>query len=150
MVRFAIVFSLCSLVLQYNAQFGRCQDALFQMQTTAIAENHSPVAHWGWQPENYTQWDTHSNRLIPVYTYGTRGYGAGVDLRSYDENNSLYRNAAKLADLYSQTPRDTLNPAANYLDQTDIYRLQLAASQAGKKYIFLFVFDGMDWQTTQA
>ena len=150
MVRFAIVFSLCSLVLQYNSQFGRCQDALFQMQTTAIAENHSPVAYWGWQPENYTQWDTHSNRLIPVYTYGTRGYGSGVDLRSYDESNSLYRNAAKLADLYGQRPRDTLNPAANYLDQTDIYRLQLAASQAGKKYIFLFVFDGMDWQTTQA
>ena len=28
--------------------------------------------------------------------------------------------------------------------------LQAAAAESGKKHIFLVIFDGMDWQTTQA
>jgi alkaline phosphatase len=151
-------FTLCFSVLVVVAvhlgspsiQSGCCQDSVFRMQSGAIANNRSPIAHWGWQPDNYTQWQTHSNRLIPVYTFGTRGQGAGIDLRSYDGENSLYRDASRLTELYGQLPRDTVNPEADYFDQTDIYRLQKAAAQAGKKYIFLFVFDGMDWQTTQA
>lgn len=147
------VFTLLFLAIHLGSpatRSGWCQDLVFRMQSKAIADNQSPIAHWGWQPDNYTQWQTHSNRLIPVYTFGTRGQGTGVDLRSYDGENSLYRDASRLTELYGQLPRDTVNPEADYLDQTDIYRLQRAAAQAGKKYIFLFVFDGLDWQTTQA
>ncbi|MFM7920508.1 MAG: alkaline phosphatase, partial [Planctomycetaceae bacterium] len=36
------------------------------------------------------------------------------------------------------------------MDQTNIFDIQKAAAAAGKKHIFLVVFDGMDWQTTQA
>ena len=43
-----------------------------------------------------------------------------------------------------------MNPAAEYFDQTDVYRLQQQAVAAGKRRIVLFVFDGMDWQSTQA
>jgi alkaline phosphatase len=146
-------FAVCFLAINFASPAipsAWCQDNVFRMQSKAIGDNQSPIAHWGWQPENYTQWQTHSNRLIPVYTFGTRGQGVGVDLRSYDGENSLYRDASRLTELYGQLPRDTVNPEADYLDQTDIYRLQKTAAHAGKKYIFLFVFDGMDWQTTQA
>src|SRR5262249_39357991 len=33
---------------------------------------------------------------------------------------------------------------------TDIYRLQQSALGAGKRRIVLFIFDGLDWQTTRA
>src|SRR5690606_33075507 len=42
----------------------------------------------------------------------------------------------------------TLNPNAEYFDQTNIYDIQKAALDAGKKHIILVVFDGTDWQTT--
>ena len=47
-------------------------DYLRDFQTEAIVEGKTPVAHWGWEDDNYTRWTTHSNRLIPVYTYGTK------------------------------------------------------------------------------
>lgn len=37
-----------------------------------------------------------------------------------------------------------------WMDQTNVADMQRAAAKAGKKYIFLVVFDGMDWQTTLA
>jgi alkaline phosphatase len=54
-----------------------------------------------------------------------------------------------LRGLYGYLPENTVNPDAEYLDQTDIFRLQRAAAVAGKKRIILCVFDGMDWQTTR-
>lgn len=128
----------------------RGEDPLRTIQTRAIESNQSSIAHWGWQPATYTQWYSHSNRLIPIYTFGTRGQGEGVDLDSYLGEHSVYRNAKAITDLYGQLPRNTLNPTADYCDQTDLYRLQQAAIAAGKKHVFLIVFDGMDWQTTQA
>jgi len=125
-------------------------DPLFVIQTEAISNGVSPLAHWGWKPSDYIQWSSHSNRLIPVYTFGTRQAGAGVDLDSYVGAASIYRRADDLATLYGQLPRQTVNEQAEYLDQTDLYRLQLAAAAAGKKHLFLIVFDGMDWPTTRA
>jgi len=125
-------------------------DYLRDIQTAATRDNRSPIAHWGYDPENYRLWSTHSNRLIPIYTFGTKGSGAGIDLSSYTGANSRYRDAAKIRDLFGYDPPETLNPAADYCDQTDIYRLQKAAFDAGRKYIFLIIFDGMDWQTTRA
>lgn len=126
------------------------QDHIAEIQKTAIAEGKSPVAHWGIDPENYTLWRTHSNRLIPVYTYGTLNAGEGIDLRSYTGKNSAYRSEQKLKEIYGRVPEDTVCESATWLDQTNIADLQRAAFKAGKKHIFLVVFDGMDWQTTQA
>ena len=81
---------------------------------------------------------------------GTAGGGPGVDLTSYTGPNSPYRSAEKIAAIYGRLPTNTLNPAADYADQTNVADLQRAAVAAGKKHIFLVIFDGMDWQTTQA
>ncbi len=86
----------------------------------------------------------------PIYTFGTKGAGKGVDLESYTGANSLYRRADAIRQLYGYDAPETLNPTAEYCDQTDLYRIQRAAFDAGKKYVFLIVFDGMDWQTTRA
>jgi alkaline phosphatase len=87
--------------------------------------------------------------LIPVYTFGTRGTGIGVDLDGYTGKNSAYRNSARLKEIYGRVPMNTLNPNAEYCDQTDLAALQRAAFKAGKKNVILMIFDGMDWQTTR-
>jgi len=56
---------------------------------------------------------------------------------------------SELTRLYGRVPEGTLNPDADYFDQTDIYRLQQLAVKQGKKRIILFIFDGMDWHTTR-
>lgn len=126
------------------------EDYLRTLQATAVQRNHSPAAHWGYDPSKYTQWGSHSNRLIPVYTYGTRGAGAGVDLESYLGSNSPYRSEDSVRRIYGYLPTNTVSPSAEYMDQTNIYDLQAAAVRQGKKHIFLVIFDGMDWDTTRA
>lgn len=126
------------------------EDYLRDLQTKAIENDHSPVGHWGYEPDKYTQWGSHSNRLIPVYTFGTQGAGKGIDLTDYTGPQSLYRHKEALTSLFGYLPSHTLNEQAEYLDQTNIYDIQLAAAEAGKRHIFLVVFDGMDWQTTRA
>ena len=121
-----------------------------QLQTKAIEDNKAAFGHWGRDPNIYTAWKTHSNRLIPVYTFGTKGAGEGVDLNSYFGTNSVYRSEAKVQALYGYVPEKTVNPEAVWMDQTNVTDLQRAAEAAGKKYIFLVVFDGMDWNTTRA
>jgi alkaline phosphatase len=118
-------------------------DPLRDLQTKAITEGKASWGYWGADPEKYTGWTNHSNRLIPVYTFG-------IDMKSVTGENSVYRDAARLVQLYGRMPDDTLNPQAEYFDQTDIARLQHAAVAAGKKYVILIIFDGMDWQTTRA
>lgn len=125
-------------------------DHLFELQSQAIEDGHAEFGHWGWDADVYTRWGTHSNRLVPVYTYGTRSAAPGIDLDHYTADNSVYRSARRLEELYGRVPEQTLNPHADYLDQTDLSLIQKAALEAGKKQIILFVFDGMDWQTTQA
>ena len=137
-------------------------DHIRELQTSAIAANKAEFGHWGHDAANYKQWGSHTNRLIPVYTFGTltpnavkNGDGlfsklGPVDLRNFNGANSAYRDEAKLKRLYGRVPSHTLNPAAEYLDQTNVYDLQKAAFDSGRKYVFLVIFDGMDWDTTRA
>lgn len=120
------------------------------LQTEAIGENRSPVGFWGAESDKYTGWKSHSNRLIPVYTYGTKGAGSNIDLSFFSGANSPYRSEPKLQSIYGYLPEQTVNPEAVWMDQTNLATIQLAAAEAGRKYIFLVVFDGMDWQTTHA
>jgi len=126
------------------------QDHVRDLQTKAIEDGKAEFGHWGWEQDNYKLWGTHSNRLIPVYTFGTLNAGPGIDLTSYQGENSPYRSPAAVRQIYGRMPNGTVNPAADYFDQTNIYDIQLAALRAGKKHVFLVVFDGMDWQTTRA
>jgi alkaline phosphatase len=117
-------------------------DPIRAMEAEAEATGRAAWGHWGDQPGRFISWSSHSNRLIPVYTFGTLLNGVAGP-------QSPYRDAARLTSLYGRLPDDTLNPEADYFDQTDIHRLQLMAAEAGKKYIVLVVFDGMDWTTTR-
>jgi len=113
------------------------------LQSRAIQEQSASWGYWGNQPERFSTWTNHSNRLIPVYTFG-------MTLDAIRERGSQYASASELEKLYGQVPEATLNPTATYYDQTEIYALQQAAVDAGYRYIILIIFDGMDWQTTRA
>jgi alkaline phosphatase len=118
------------------------------IRNLVLSDGHG--IHWGPIREVYTAWGSHTNRLIPVYTFGTKGAGSRVDLTDYSGENSAYRSAAELERIYGRVPPNTLNREAEYFDQTDLARLQRAGFAAGKKNVFLVIFDGMDWQTTWA
>lgn len=119
-------------------------DKVAQMQTKAISDKTATWGHWGNRPTSYSAWTNHANRLIPVYVFGG-------SFASYMNEGSVYRDAAKLEKLYGRLPTNTVRSDAPYADQTDVYHLQRKATEElGKKYVFLVVFDGMDWQTTQS
>ena len=118
-------------------------DHIRDLQARAFDVGQAGWGHWGPRPDLYNSWHNHTNRLIPVYTFGG-------DLKSYRDSKSLYRKSESLLKLYGRLPRGTLNPTANYFDQTQLYDLQRRAVAAGKKYLFLVIFDGMDWHTTRS
>ncbi len=122
---------------------AQSKDYLADLQAQSAQSNVATWGHWGPDREKYSTWTSHSNRLIPVYTFGGK-------LDSFTGKNSLYRDSSKIAELYGKLPPNTLNAQAEYCDQTDVYRLQQQAVESGKKRIILFVFDGMDWETTRA
>ncbi|HWB08287.1 MAG TPA: alkaline phosphatase [Pirellulales bacterium] len=142
--------AVCALALAApaGAQVSRdcaddARDHLRCLQLDAMAKGKAGWAHWGINGNRYSGWTRHSNRLIPCYTFG-------ISLDGFSGRNSVYRDRAKIEALYGRLPEATLNPQAEYFDQTDLYHLQKRAIAAGKKYVVLFVFDGMDWQTTRA
>ena len=138
-VKFSILLALASFFVSPVAGADHVRD----LQARAVADGSAAWGHWGTQPEQYSNWKSHSNRLIPVYTFG-------IGLEAVAGQNSVYRSEDALRKLYGRLPESTLNPSAEYFDQTDVYRLQQMAAEAGKKHIILVVFDGMDWQSTWA
>jgi alkaline phosphatase len=118
-------------------------DHVRDMQAKAAEEKKAEWGHWGTKPDEYTHWSSHSNRLIPIYTFG-------ISLDQFDGERSAYRDPARLRALYGRVPPGSVNPDAMYMDQTDVFRLQQQAVLSGKKHIILIIFDGMDWQTTRA
>ncbi|MHB1560021.1 MAG: alkaline phosphatase, partial [Isosphaeraceae bacterium] len=64
--------------------------------------------------------------------------------------NSRYRSADEVRKIYGFLPENTVNPQAEYADQSDLYRVQKEAVARGVKHLFIVWFDGMDWPTTQA
>jgi hypothetical protein len=108
-------------------------DKIAQLQATATVDKIASWGHWGNRPSSYSAWTNHSNRLIPVYVFGD-------SFAPYMNEGSVYRDAAKLEALYRRMPTNTLRADAPYADQTDVYRLQLSATEErGKKYVFLVI-----------
>ena len=118
-------------------------DHVRELQIIAERDNVAAWGHWGDQPDKYVTWSKHSNRLIPLYTFG-------MSLEGVSGTASVYRDAAALETLYGRLPERTLDPEAAHFDQTDVFRLQRLAAEAGKTRVILFVFDGMDWHLTRA
>ena len=125
------------------ATYPAAADHIRELQEQAIQDKRADWGHWGRVPEVYTDWTSHSNRLIPVYTFG-------ITLDAVDGERSLYREPERIKELYGRIPDGTVSSTAEYCDQTDVYRLQKLAAAAGKKHIILVIFDGMDWWTTWA
>lgn len=146
-----VVLAFVSLSIAASADgWAFAGDYIRDLQTRAIESNRAEFGHWGPEPANYKMWGTHSNRLIPVYTFGTLNAGDQIDLRSYQGRRSPYRDETQVRRIYGRLPSETVDPEAEYFDQTDIFLIQQAALKAGKKNLFLVIFDGMDWQTTRA
>jgi alkaline phosphatase len=119
-------------------------DPLDQMQADATKSGVASWGYWGNNPSVYSSWKEHSNRLVPLYILGS-------DFSAFTGVNSVYRDETRLKSLYGRLPDNTLNANANYMDLTDIYHIQRQAIESGKKkYIFLVVFDGLDFDTLRA
>lgn len=128
----------------YLASVAAAEQSIAEMQTDAIVQGNATWGHWGADPALYSGWTSHSNRLIPIYTFG-------ITLDSIRQAPSPFTDEARLRALYGYVPEQTLQPERPpYFDQTDVYRLQQEAVRLGKKHIVLMVFDGMDWHTTRA
>jgi alkaline phosphatase len=129
---------------------ARGEDRLRDLQEKAVATKAEKTArayHFGSQGpigvfSNHT---SHSNRLIPVYIFGRK-----ADLGSVTGKNSRYRTAEGVRPLYGAVPENTVNPEADYADQSDLFKVQKDAVGRGAKYVFTVWFDGMDWDATRA
>lgn len=135
--------TFCAVLLLPIAALAGDTDLPCMLQHRAAETGKADWGHWGPDTHQYSSWKSHSNRLIPIYSFGF-----GLD--AVAGANSVYRQEEKLRALYGRLPEATLNPQADYFDQTDVCRLQQKAAEAGKKRIILFVFDGMDWFSTWA
>jgi alkaline phosphatase len=134
---------ICAALLLLFSSTAAAEDHVRTLQSDAVRTGKAAWGNWGPYGLKYSEWLSHSNRLIPVYSYGMK-------LDDVAGEKSVYRDAERLTALYGYLPRGTLNESAEYFDQTDVYRLQKLAAERGKKRIILFVFDGMDWWTTYA
>ena len=132
------------------AEVVSAADHLRELQLQSASQGKPIAAHWGPDPAKYISWSSHSLRLIPVYTFGTKGQGPGIDLDGYQGAHSLYRDTASVIQLYGRLPSNTVDPLAECLDDTQLAAIQRAALRAGKKHVFLVIYDGCDWQTTRA
>ena len=145
----ALVLVLAAATLA-DAPPGDLDDPLKWFQTAHVADagrKRDRVYHFGSQgnPGVFSNHASHSNRLIPFYTFGTK-----IEPGSVTGKNSVYRDAGRLQALYGFPPENTVNPDAEYADQSDFAGLLSAAVKNGAKHVFIVWFDGLDWPTTQA
>ena len=143
---FAVFIAIIFAIVSYGgtASFAQqADDYLRELQAKSVEKKKSDWIFWGDKIGTFSNWTNHSNRLIPVYAFGG-------DLNAIKGEKSAYRDEKMLKRLYGEVPDETLNEDAEYFDQTQLYTLQKLALAKGKKNIIVMVFDGMDWQTTQA
>ncbi len=139
----SIFLTLISATAACAQSSETADDFIRTFQKQAVESKRSDWIHWGDEPGKFSNWQQHSNRLVPVYTFG-------MSLESLKNDNSDYRSKSKIKSLYRTLPEGTHNREASYFDQTQLYDLQQTALKDGKKHIIVLLFDGMDWQTTRA
>ena len=114
---FRTACSLAATFLVFAVDCESCSaqafDSIAKLQVDAVATRQADWGHWGPNPSTYSSWKNHTNRLIPVYTFG-------IDLHSVRGQNSLYRDQEAIEKLYGYLPDKTVNPDAEYFDQTDV------------------------------
>ncbi len=142
--------AVCVVVAAFVSSPARGGDRLREIQEAAIARKGERLArpyHFGSQGPGdvFSNHASHTNRLVPVYVFGSK-----ADLGSVTGKNSRYRTADGVRAVYGRVPENTVNPEAEYADQSDLYRVQKDAVGRGAKYVFTVWFDGLDWETTRA
>ena len=105
------------LCLEFAPAIAAAADRVRDLQTRAIESGKADWGHWGSHTGKYSSWINHSNRLIPVYSFG-------MSMESVSGENSPYRSVEKLERLFGKVPTGTINPEAEYFDQTYVYSLQ--------------------------
>src|SRR5215469_11589196 len=90
--RILILSATCGLAIAApaGAQVPRdcaddARDHVRCLQTDAMAKGKAAWAHWGVSRNRYAGWIRHSNRLVPVYTFG-------VSLEGFAGRQSVYRD----------------------------------------------------------
>jgi alkaline phosphatase len=146
----ALALTLAAAAAQDPTADADLNDRLKLFQTANVKsarQSIDRVYHFGSQgrPGPFSNHTTHSNRLIPVYAFGSK-----LDLGSVTGKNSVYRDAGRLKALYGFAPEHTVNPEADYADQSNLHAVMAGAAAGGVKHLFIVWFDGMDWPTTQA
>jgi alkaline phosphatase len=147
---FALTLTASALAPAADDPGADARDRLKQLQAANVAGSKKKVArayHFGSQGPGgaFSNHASHSNRLIPVYVFGRK-----ADLASVTGRNSVYRDPERLKKLYGFLPENTVNPEAEYADQSDLYKVQADAVARGARHLFIVWFDGLDWPTTQA
>lgn len=142
--------ALASAILGLLPGATQAEDRLKELQTEYAhnaGEKLTRVYHFGSQGNGdvFSNHGSHSNRQVPVYIFGRK-----ADLGLVTGENSSYRDPEKLKKLYGFLPENTVNPKAEYGDQSDLNRVMKDAAAKGVKHIFIVWFDGLDWPTTQA
>lgn len=142
--------ALLAVIALASALPAGAQDRLRTLQEEAVArkgEKRARAYHFGSQGPGdvFSNHASHSNRMVPVYAFGRK-----VDLGSVTGANSRYRTAEGVRPLFGVVPPNTVNPEAEYADQSDLYKVQKDAVDRGAKYVFTVWFDGLDWDTTRA
>ena len=120
-----------ALVLAVAPVPARPDDRIKELQTAGVANQKEKVArpyHFGSQGPNdvFSNHGSHTNRMVPVYVFGRK-----AELGAVTGKNSLYRDSAKIQALYGFLPENTVNPDAEYADQSDLYRVQRDAVRGG-------------------
>lgn len=141
---------LATLILILAPSLALADDPLGDLQRDYVKDKATKadrVYHFGSQGKGstFSNHMSHTNRLIPFYTFGK-----AIDSSTVTGKNSLYRDSAKIKALYGFEPVNTVNPSAEYCDQSDFAKLQRDAVKKGAKHLFIVWFDGLDWDTTQA
>ncbi len=146
----SVTTRLLAVLIVVVPSLARAADPIRDLQKEYVAKKNERVErayHFGSQGKgsvfsNHTQ---HTNRLLPFYTFGN-----AIDPSTVIGINSLYRDSSKIKALYGFEPANTLNPDAEYCDQSDFAKLQRDAIRNGAKHLFIVWFDGLDWDTTRA
>jgi alkaline phosphatase len=145
-----IALVLAGAVLGSAPESGPAADRIKDLQAAHVAHRAEKAArayHFGSQGPGgvFSNHTGHTNRLVPVYVFGRK-----ADLGAVTGAHSLYRDPARIRALYGFLPEHTVNPDAEYADQSDLYSVQCDAVARGAKHLFIIWFDGLDWPTTQA
>src|SRR5688572_12051600 len=103
MAKRVCLFLLVLVPFAVSKETRVCGDDLAsRLQKEAVQSRVADWGHWGPNSKLYSSWTSHTNRLIPIYTFG-------ADLKPVRGVNSPYRSEDRVKELFGHVPKETLN-----------------------------------------